>query len=299
MKNNDQGEKQQKALPVCIYREIYRRAKLSSALPYDTTIAWLQVLAFFFCIRSCEYSDVKGERRTKTVCVRNVRFFSMNKLIANSSPEIFSSTSVSITFEWQKRDIHDDTITHQVSKNSIGEGIMCPVRAAAELISTLYNSGIPQTRVPNLQLNTVVYKGQLSTTPSMMILEKTRAAVRSLGKERLGFSEHDVGTHSNRSGGAMGMYLSGTPVYTIMLLGRWSSDAFMRYIRKQVLSMSHGVSAKMITYEEFYTVPAFVHNTADGDLQTRNNTNLATSSSFNGSHTNMRRGLHPTFHLEH
>jgi len=97
----------------------------------------------------------------------------------------------------------------------------------------------------------------------------------------------------------MGMYLSGTPVYTIMLMGRWSSDAFMRYIRKQVLDMSHGISTKMITYEEFYTIPDFVHNTADGDLRTRNNNNLATSSSFSGSHTNMRRGTHPAFHLEH
>jgi hypothetical protein len=299
MKNNDPGEKQQKALPVCVYREIYRRAKLPSALPYDTTIAWLQVLAFFFCMRSCEYSDVKGERRTKTICVRNIRFFSMNKLLDNKSPEIFIATSVSITFERQKRDIRDDTITHQASKDKIGDGIMCPVRAAAELVSTLYNSGISHMRVPNLQLNTIIDKGRLYTIPSSTILEKIRAAVRALGKDKLGFTEDDVGTHSNRSGGAMGMYLSGTPVYTIMLLGRWSSDAFMCYIRKQVLSMSHRVSSKMITYEEFYTIPAFVHNAADGDIRTRNNNNLATTTSFNGSHMNMRRGLHPTFHLEH
>ncbi len=145
----------------------------------------------------------------------------------------------------------------------------------------------------------VVLNGSLFSIPSTMILDRIRSAVRSLGKERLGFSEDEVGTHSNRSGGAMGMYLAGTPVYTIMLLGRWSSDAFMRYIRKQVLTMSHGVSSKMITYEEFYTVPDFVHHAVDGDLRTRNNTSLATTSSFSGSHTNMRRGLHPTFHLEH
>jgi hypothetical protein len=59
-------------------------------------------------------------------------------------------------------------------------------------------------------------------------------------------------------------------------------DAFMRYIRKQVLEMSHGVSSKMITYEEFYTVLDFVHNSADGDLRTRNKNNLAKTSSFSG-----------------
>jgi hypothetical protein len=120
-----------------------------------------------------------------------------------------------------------------------------------------------------------------------------------LGQNKLGFTKEEVGTHSNRSGGAMGMFLAGTPVYTIMLSGSWSSNAFMRNIRKQVLDMSHDVSTKMFTYEEFYTIPDFVHNAADGDTRTRNNNNLASTTSFNGSHTNKRRGMHPAFHLEH
>jgi hypothetical protein len=88
----------------------------------------------------------------------------------------------------------------------------------------------------------------------------------------------------------LGMFLSGTPVYTIMLMGRWSLDAFMRYICKQILSLSHGIATKMLTYEQFYTVPDFVHNSADGDMRGHHNTNLAATSTFNGSHTNMRRG---------
>jgi hypothetical protein len=66
-----------------------------------------------------------------------------------------------------------------------------------------------------------------------------------------------------------------------------------------VLDMNHGISSKMITCKEFYTIPDFVHNAADGDLRTRNKNNLATTSSFSGSHVNMRRGTHPAFHLEH
>jgi hypothetical protein len=42
------------------------------------------------------------------------------------------------------------------------------------------------------------------------------------------------------------MYLNGVPVYTIMLLGCWSSDASLRYIRKQVESFGSGVLSKMI-----------------------------------------------------
>ncbi len=58
MKNLDPGEKQQKALPVCVYCELHRLAKISppSCSPLDSAVAWLQTMAFFWCMRSCEYS---------------------------------------------------------------------------------------------------------------------------------------------------------------------------------------------------------------------------------------------------
>jgi hypothetical protein len=54
----------------------------------------------------------------------------------------------------------------------------------------------------------------------------------------------------------MAMYLAGVPVFMIMLLGRWSSDAFLHYIRKQVKEFSKGISIKMIQNENFFTIPS-------------------------------------------
>ena len=65
----------------------------------------------------------------------------------------------------------------------------------------------------------------------------------------------EVGTHSVRSGAAMAMYLGECPVYTIMMIGRWSSDAFLRYIRKQIEQFSHNVSCKMLKFETHRHVP--------------------------------------------
>lgn len=65
----------------------------------------------------------------------------------------------------------------------------------------------------------------------------------------------------------MAMYLAGVPVYTIMLLGRWSSDAFLHYIHKQVKEFSNGVSKKMLTHDKFFTIP---FNT-NGNSQSNNN----------------------------
>ena len=51
------------------------------------------------------------------------------------------------------------------------------------------------------------------------------------------------------------MYLNGVPVYTIMLLGRWSSDAFPRYTRTQVTAFSNNVSRTTVKNPVYHHVP--------------------------------------------
>ncbi len=176
---------------------------------------------------------------------------------------------------------------------------MCPVKSCISLITRARNLPLTHSQLLDTLINTIQLFSSIYQITSESILDTIRRTVKDMGKDKLGFSPDEVGTHSNRSAGAMSMFLSGTPVYTIMLVGRWSSDAFMRYIRKQVLAASHRISKKMLTFEDFFTVPDFVHNAADGDLRTRNMSNLATTSSFNGTHASMRLGAHTAFHLEH
>jgi hypothetical protein len=195
--------------------------------------------------------------------------------------------------------VRNDTISHQLSGDKIGQGEMCPVKAAIAIISRIVEYDLPPDKLRDNKINYLQFDGKGFSIPSSLILQRIRQVVASLGQELLGFTPEEVGTHSNRSGGAMGMFLAGTPVYTIMLMGRWSSDSFMRYIRKKVLSLSHGIATKMLTYERFFTVPDFVHTAADGDPRSRSNSDLATSLGFDGSHANMQRGLHPAFHLSH
>jgi hypothetical protein len=53
-----------------------------------------------------------------------------------------------------------------------------------------------------------------------------------------GCESKDLGTRSIRSGAAMALFLMDHSVEKIMILGRWSSDAFMVYIRPQDLECS-------------------------------------------------------------
>ena len=50
------------------------------------------------------------------------------------------------------------------------------------------------------------------------------------------------------------MFLSGVSTITIQRVGRWSSEAFLEYIREQVESFTLGVSQKMLSYEFFHNL---------------------------------------------
>ena len=113
-----------------------------------------------------------------------------------------------------------------------------PIKAWAAVVRWIrsYHGMSPDTPV-----NTVCLKsGKIIAITSKMLLDCIRAAVSFLGEAKLGYSQGNVGTHSIRSGAAMAMYLAGVPVFMIMLIGCWSSDAFLQYIHRQVQEFSMG-----------------------------------------------------------
>ena len=76
-----------------------------------------------------------------------------------------------------------------------------------------------------------------------------QAAVVSIGEDIIGIKKADVGTHSIRSDVATVIYLRECPVYTILTIRQWSSNAFLGYIRKPVERFSHSVSQKMLKFQ--------------------------------------------------
>jgi hypothetical protein len=155
---------------------------------------------------------------------------------------------ISITFEEQKRGSKNDTITHHCTNDPI----LCPVKTWARIIKRLisYPSTTPKTPVNVFQLD----NGQTNKFTGKDLLSHLRRAADSLGPDKLGYTSDQIGLHSARSGAAMAMYLTGVPVFTIMLLGRWTRDAFLHYIRKEVQEFSTSVSSKMIISEIFFTL---------------------------------------------
>ena len=74
-------------------------------------------------------------------------------------------------------------------------------------------------------------------------------------EERLGFSHKEVGTHSIQSVFAVELYLAKVYPETRMVMGRWASSTFLRYICIQVSKLIKGNSTLMTTNQAFYTIP--------------------------------------------
>ena len=71
-----------------------------------------------------------------------------------------------------------------------------------------------------------------------------------IGDDVLGFKKDDIGFHSIWAGVAIDVLLSVTSVIIITRFGRWSSEAFLEYIREQVEYFTFNVSQRMLKFEE-------------------------------------------------
>lgn len=222
----------------------------STTSPLLIALNQLFLLAFFFAMRSCEYLKIRGnaERRTCPLRLRNLEFRTKeNLLIPHDSPDLHLAATITITFEYQKKDLRNDSVT----QSRTGHPLLCPVQAGAALVRRLRSFGATDDDFIYIFQDANGTKKNIDSKAALDVLRSFISTIDS----RYGIDSADVGLHSIRSSAAMAMYLTGVPVYTIMLLGRWSSDAFLRYIRKQVTAFSNNVSRNMIRNPCYYHVP--------------------------------------------
>ncbi len=232
----------------------------------DRAIVQLTGLGMFFAFRSCEYLRVSTSTKQQTLQLRlqNTCFFKDGEVIPHSHPHLEFADCVSITFEHQKRDNKNNTITQESS----GDSVLCPVQFAAGLIRQIWSYKGTDS---NTHVSAYISNREVTHVTSKQVINSLRDVVGMMGESRLGICKKEIGTHPIRSGAAMAMYLGKCPVYTIMLIGRWSSDAFLRYIRKQVVEFSHNVSKKMLRFKHHQHIPNFDHRILPTDPRVWNN----------------------------
>jgi hypothetical protein len=219
--------------------------------PADTAAADLAMGAFFFACRSCEYLQVKGPRRTKTLQVGDIQFRKGHSVVPHSSPDLHLADTVSLTFRDQKN--RDKMATRSAWRTA--HDTANPVLAWANITRRIRALPKSEDCTKVFHFHHPTSKDKTSTITNDLLIKNLRLAVKHLGVHTLGYCASEVGTHSIRSGAAMALVLSGHAAWRIMLAGRWKSSAFLIYIREQVQAFSKGVSDRMIENPDFFHVP--------------------------------------------
>ena len=285
--DSDPSRNQQKALPVSVFATLQQ----NTFTPLDAALGQLACGAFFFGMRSCEYLTVTGQRKTKRLTIGNIRFFKHNQEITDKqSAMILFAETVSITFEFQKNKQRNITVTQPRSGKQL-----CPVTSWGKIVQRVLSYKGSSSTSP---VNTVMIGNKRHYIHSREMMKHLQHTVDNISG--LGFTGKDIGTHSIRSSFAMALYLSRRPVSTIMLMGRWSSDAFLLYIRRQVQEFSKGVSSDMVQQENFYTIPTLSNEGSEDDRlnpQTRNSLSFANTISLNGPEASSTHIKRPAMHV--
>ena len=216
--------------------------------PWEEATAWLLIGAIFFAMRSCKYlrTTVNEEgKRTRILRMRNISFSKGGRRVKHHEKGLEDSDIVIITFEFQKNDRRDE----QVHMFKTEDSILNPVKAWAKTVQRVrkYSASSDDSTVCTYYTE----ENERRDIQADHVRGRLRAIVKIIGEESLGFGVEEVGLHSIRSGGAMAMFLSGTSPIVIKKIGRWSSEAFLEYIREQVEEFTAGVSQKMLEFEDF------------------------------------------------
>ena len=82
--------------------------------------------------------------------------------------------------------------------------------------------------------------------PELWLCSDGRVPTQSwfINRIRAIFPSNEIAGHSLRSGGATALALTGTPLHQIQSAGRWSSDAFLIYLRKNPLLIQGSLTGR-------------------------------------------------------
>lgn len=132
--------------------------------------------------------------------------------------------------------------------------LLCPVAIWATIVLRLqsYPHSKPTTPVCFLFDPTSPIGQQQKFISQEAVNHILRLTCRLKPDLYFGYRPSDIGTHSVRIGAAMALFLADEHPYRIMLLGRWSSDAFLIYIRPRVQEWTSSMSRHMLQNETFH-----------------------------------------------
>jgi hypothetical protein len=196
----------------------------------------LAIVGFYWLLRPGEYvySARQEDKRTSPFYMRDVALtFNYNALQLNActltslnDEQVRTTSSSSLHFSDQKNGVRGESISHCANSDPF----FCPAKALARIVQRLlrYNAppDSPLYKVWNPRKQQFV---NVTSTHITRCLQHAAASVQHI----TGIPPKLLTCRSLRPGGATALLVAGVDLDVVQLLGRWLSDAVLRYLRVQ------------------------------------------------------------------
>lgn len=201
-------------------------------------IADMIILGFFFLLRPGEYTGTSND--DTPFRLQDLQLFQGQRrldLVGDTDDVLAMATSVSLTFTTQKNGVRGEVVNHGRS----GHARLCPVQAAIRRVLHLRRHRAPIATI----LASFYDTGRKHLVTGTAITRTLKAAALQIGNA-YGYTSSDISARSLRAGGAMALFNSHVDTDTIRLIGRWQSDAMLRYLHLQAQPVMQGFARRML-----------------------------------------------------
>lgn len=234
---------------VAIIRQVLEMAQEGTATERQLAIANLIVIAFFFLCRPGEYVPLQEETRSTPFRMCDTTFYAGAQCLTHAAPlnDLNSADYVTLTFNDQKNATKGEMIGHGAS----GDPRLCPIAATRHRCASLRAHNAPGTTPLYTVFEPSGTSSNITTSEITRALRAAAAAIFHI----TGIPPEEITARSLRSGGATTLLCAKVDPNTIALIGRWKSDAMLRYLIVQARPLMADNASKMLAHGNFTLAP--------------------------------------------
>ena len=258
----DEDDPSKRAYPVniTIIRALYETLDTNHPLEgqANRTAIDLIIVGFYWLLRPAEYLKTESDNsRSQAFRLMDIMFRvrrhnqrpthlpANNPSLNDLNPNAY--VYASLTFDDQKNGVRGEAVGH----NSTDDELLCPARALARIAAHL--------RAHDAPIDTPIStywdgNGNQWHASSKLLTNALRHAASSL-EEDTGIPADLISARGLRPGGATALLCAGVDKDMIQLLGRWKSDAMLRYLRIQAATHRASFSQRMLDHGDYTFAP--------------------------------------------
>ena len=221
----------------------------------NSTVIDLVIVGFFWLLRPAEYLESSGNgARSQAFRFQDI-YLTINGRVycapnaplndPNALPQLQASA---LQFGDQKNAVRGETVAHTTTSDSL----LCPCKALFRLARHLFCHGAAPHDPIHRHFN-AHHSLWFSVRPTH-VTNALRHAAASV-EETTGISPALLSARSLRPGGATALLCAHIDKDAIALLGRWKSDAMLRYLRIQAHVHSSNFAQRMLDSGAYTFVP--------------------------------------------